>query len=114
MADSVKENVVEVVHATAERQRIVQLDLVPGMTAGDAVRRSGLLDSDAAPDGGEVVLGIFGTRVDEGEELKPGDRVEICRPLSQDPREMRRALLEEGSVMGRAGRAREPVRSDRE
>ena len=114
MADSAKDKVVEVVYATAQNQRIVELDLVGGMTAGDAVRRSGLLESDSAPDGGEVVLGIFGTRVDESQQLKAGDRVEICRPLSHDPREMRRVLLEQGRVMGRAGRAREPVKSDRE
>ena len=114
MADSGKGEFVEVVHATAERQRIVKLDLVPDMTAGDAVRRSSLLGGDAEPEGGEVVLGIFGTRVDEDRRLKAGDRVEICRPLSDDPREMRRALLEQGTVMGSAGGARKPVRSDPE
>ena len=114
MADSAKDNVVEVVHATAERQRIVRLDLVPGMTAGDAVRRSGLLEGEAAPASEQVVLGIFGTRVEEDRKLKAGDRVEICRPLSDDPREMRRALLEQGRVMGSAGGARKPVRSGRE
>lgn len=108
MADSAKTGFVEVVHATAERQRIVKLGFEPGMTARDAVRRSGLPDSDAPPEGGEVVLGIFGTRVDEGQTLKPGDRVEICRPLGHDPREMRRALLEQGRVMGRAGRIQKP------
>lgn len=113
MDDDGHKSVVEVVYATAERQRIVKLEHEPGMTAGDAVRRSGFLDGDAAPDGGKVVLGIFGTRVDEGEKLKPGDRVEICRRLSHDPREMRRALLEQGRVMGSAGRARGPVRAVR-
>ncbi len=114
MADQAKDEFVEVVHATAERQRIAKLDFAPGMTAGDAVRRSGLLDGDAGPDGEEVVLGIFGTRVAEDQVLEPGDRVEICRPLSHDPREMRRVLLEQGRVMGDACPAREPVRSDRE
>ena len=108
MADSAKTGFVEVVHATAERQRIVKLDFEPGMTARDAVRHSGLLDGEALPDGGEVVLGIFGMRVDEGHKLKAGDRVEICRPLGHDPREMRRVLLEQGRVMGRAGRVQKP------
>lgn len=113
MDDNAPGNFVEVVYATAERQRIVKLEHEPGMTAGDAVRCSGFLDGDAAPDGGEVVFGIFGTRVEEERELKPGDRVEICRPLSHDPREMRRALLEQGRVMGSASRARGPVRAVR-
>ncbi len=113
MDDSAHGSFVEVVYATAERQRMVKLEHEPGMTAGDAVRRSGLLDGDAAPNVREVVLGIFGTQVEEDRGLKPGDRVEICRPLSHDPREMRRALLEQGRVMGSAGRARGPVREVR-
>ena len=113
MDDSPDRSFVEVVYATAERQRIVKLEHEPGMTAGDAAHRSGLLDGDTAPDGGEAVLGIFGTRVEKDHELKPGDRVEICRPLSHDPREMRRALLEQGRVMGSAGRARGPVSAAR-
>jgi hypothetical protein len=32
--------------------------------------------------------------------LAAGDRVEICRPLRADPRQMRRDLVAEGRVMG--------------
>ena len=32
--------------------------------------------------------------------LAPGDRVEICRPLVADPREMRREFVGDGKVMG--------------
>ena len=114
MADAVDQDWVEVVYATAERQRIVKLAREAGMTAGDAVRRSGLIDSDSGLQGGDYMLGIFGSRVDAGRVLESGDRVEICQRLKHDPRQMRRALLADGRVMGRAGRAREPVKTDRE
>jgi putative ubiquitin-RnfH superfamily antitoxin RatB of RatAB toxin-antitoxin module len=32
--------------------------------------------------------------------LQPGDRVEICRPLRTDPRDLRRMLQASGQVMG--------------
>ncbi len=114
MADSAKAGSVEVVHATAERQRIVKLELEPGLTAGEAVRRSGLIDDATARESDDLVLGIFGTAVDEDRVLNAGDRVEICRRLPHDPREMRRVLLEKGRVMGGAGRGGGPLRTDRE
>lgn len=114
MADSAKAGSVEVVHATAERQRIVKLELEPGLTAGEAVRRSGLIDDATARESGDLVLGIFGTAVDGDRLLKAGDRVEICRRLPHDPREMRRILLEKGRVMGGAGRGGGPLRTDPE
>jgi putative ubiquitin-RnfH superfamily antitoxin RatB of RatAB toxin-antitoxin module len=57
----------------------------------EAVRRSGIvelfpeIDPDLAP------LGIFGTRVkDRHRVLEPLDRVEIYRPLINDPKAQRR------------------------
>lgn len=114
MADKEKERSVEVVYATTERQRIVKFALEPGLTAGEAVRRSGLIDDATACESDDLVLGIFGTVVDEDRVLKAGDRVEICRRLLHDPREMRRALLEKGRVMGGAGRGGGPLRTDPE
>ena len=48
-----------------------------------------------------LVLGVFGERVGEARKLVPGERVEICRPLQQNPREMRSNLVASGGVMGR-------------
>jgi putative ubiquitin-RnfH superfamily antitoxin RatB of RatAB toxin-antitoxin module len=49
------------------------------------------------------VLGVWGVEVEREFALKPGDRVEISRPLTVDPRVMRRELLDDGRVMGGAG-----------
>jgi len=93
---------VQVLCAMADEQPIVEVEFVPGMTAAEAVDRSGLLARFAASLGPGFVLGVWGVQVDSTFALKPGDRVEISRPLQVDPREMRRDLLRSGRVMGGA------------
>jgi len=91
---------VTVVYALPDEQAIVTLPFRHGMTATEAVAASGLAARYPDIGGRPLVLGIFGLRVDPGQTLEPGDRVEICRPLLGDPREMRRDLLAGGKVMG--------------
>lgn len=102
---------VEVVYALPQAQRVVTLAHEPGMTARDAVERSGLRGEFPEIDAHPLVLGVFGTRVALEHVLEPGDRVEICRPLKADPRDLRRLMLASGKVMGgAAGDARPPQR----
>ena len=91
---------VEVIYALPDEQTIVCVDHAPGMTALDAVKRSHLLECYPDIDTANIVLGRFGKRIEPGESLEPGDRVEICRPLKCDPREKRKELLQHGHVMG--------------
>jgi putative ubiquitin-RnfH superfamily antitoxin RatB of RatAB toxin-antitoxin module len=93
---------VEVVYATPEIQRVVAVPFTPGMTAMQAVLSTKLLEEFPEIKAHPLVLGIFGERVDESYELVPGNRVEICRPLQQDPRDMRWSLTATGGVMGRS------------
>lgn len=81
---------VEVVYARSQGQDIVRLARTPGMTAAEAVRRSGLPARYPELRTREPVLGVYGARVRPNRPLAAGDRVEICRPLQRDPREMRR------------------------
>lgn len=95
---------VEVVHALPERQRVIELPIPSsGLTAREAVERSGLLvefpDLVAQP----LALGIFGDVCDGKRRLRDGDRVEIYRPLKHDPRALRR---ERAANMPRKGRRR--------
>lgn len=95
---------VEVVYAFPGKCWAVSLPLTDGLTAGEAAAASGLLEKRAEkraeqPDE-PLVLGVFGVRVGEDHRLRAGDRVEICRPLVEDPREMRRHSIEAGRVMG--------------
>jgi putative ubiquitin-RnfH superfamily antitoxin RatB of RatAB toxin-antitoxin module len=90
---------VEVAYAKPERQRVVRLALAPGLSAIDAVRASGILSECPELDEGRLALGIYGRKVEPGHLLESGDRVEIYRPLSADPRETRRRLAAEGRSM---------------
>ncbi len=74
---------VEVVHALAERQERVRLTLAEGATAADALDARGL-------SGRGLALGIGGRVVPASRRLRDGDRVELLRPLAQDPKEARR------------------------
>ena len=94
---------VEVAYALPDRQRVVAVALVEGMSALAAVAASGLLEEFPELAGRPLALGIFGQPVDGSRLLVPGDRVEIYRPLKADPRETRRRLAAQGRSMGRAG-----------
>lgn len=89
---------VEVVYATAARVAVASVPFAPGLTAGEAVRRSGLLER-AGVDAAAPILGVYGAAVREDHVLEPGDRVEICRPLVADPRSRRREVAARGGVM---------------
>jgi len=101
MLNQYRDGTVEVVYATAEVQRVIEVSFTPGLTAVQAVWRSGLLGEFPEIQTVPLVLGVFGSRVEETRRLIPGERVEICRPLKQDPRDRRWDLAARGGVMGR-------------
>lgn len=90
---------VEVVYAGRDRRWRVELDVAPGTTAGEAIESSGILE--ACPDLDASSIGVFGEHVERDRVLEDGDRVEIYRPLSADPRDVRRELARLGKSMGR-------------
>lgn len=97
---------VEVVHAQPGRQLVLAVELPVGATAGDAVRCSGIAGHFPGLDVERAPLGIYGRRVAREHVLGAGDRVEIYRALSADPKEVRRRLAEQGKTMGRRARER--------
>jgi putative ubiquitin-RnfH superfamily antitoxin RatB of RatAB toxin-antitoxin module len=92
---------VEVVYARADRQRVIELRLTEGMTALQAVEAAGILAEFPELAACPLDLGIFGKRVESSRVLEAGDRVEIYRPLPDDPRERRRRLAAQGGATGR-------------
>lgn len=76
---------VEVVAAHVERQQVVPLALPAGATVEAALRASGL-----AGEVSEAGVGVWGRVVPPETVLREGDRVEIYRPLTADPKEARR------------------------
>lgn len=83
---------VEVVYALAERQVLCELRLPQGSTARQAAERSGLDRQFDGLDLGNCPLGIFGKLLPRPEErlLEDGERVEIYRALTADPKEVRK------------------------
>lgn len=77
---------VEVAYALRECQRVVEIEFNDGLTALEAVERSGLLAEFGELAGRKLDLGIFGRVVRPDHLLTPGDRVEIYRPLTADPK----------------------------
>ena len=96
MAESIR---VEVCYARPEVQAMVALTVPAGTTALDAARQSGLTGRYPEIDLARQPLGIRGKRVEPGRVLEQGDRVEILRPLTADPKETRRRLASKGKTM---------------
>jgi putative ubiquitin-RnfH superfamily antitoxin RatB of RatAB toxin-antitoxin module len=92
--------VIEVVYALTDKQEIVRLPYEAGLTAEQAVDRSGLVERYEEIAEHPLVLGLFGEAIANDRVVEAGDRIEICRPLLQDPRAMRKALWSSGKVMG--------------
>ncbi|MDF1683992.1 MAG: RnfH family protein [Legionellaceae bacterium] len=59
-----------------------------GMTVADALAASRLFEQ--YPETKNLVVGIFSQKVSLDTLVKPGDRVEVYRPLISDPKEKRR------------------------
>ena len=97
---------VAVVLAEASCQRVVSLQVAEGTTAWEAVQLTGLLDERDDLEVPRLALAIFGKQVDNERVLEAGDRVEILRPLPQDPKLRRRQLAREGRGMGQRTRDR--------
>ena len=96
---------IEVVYALPERQHLVSVELVDGMTAGDAVLASRICELFPDLAGSTLTLGIYGEAVEATRRLRPGDRVEVYRALLVNPREARRRRVAGATPAGR-GRGR--------
>jgi putative ubiquitin-RnfH superfamily antitoxin RatB of RatAB toxin-antitoxin module len=79
---------IEVVYALPQRQERVLLDLAPGSTVLDAIQASGL--RQRLPEIKLDRAGVWGQPVSPDTRLRDLDRVEIYRPLTADPKEIRR------------------------
>jgi putative ubiquitin-RnfH superfamily antitoxin RatB of RatAB toxin-antitoxin module len=96
---------VEVVYALPDRQRVVRIRLpTDGMTAGEALDRSALRREFPELDRSPAVLGIYGVTCEPSRPLRDGDRVEVYRPLRNDPRAARRARVAEARARPARGR----------
>lgn len=96
---------VEVAYARHERQLIVKLTVAQGTTAQQAVELSRIAEQFPEIDLANLQLGVFGKAVKPDTVLREHDRVEIYRPLTADPKEVRRRRAEAGKVTKKGGGA---------
>ncbi len=93
---------VEVVYALPEKQVLLTLKVEPGTTIQQAIEQSGLFRRFPELESAAMKVGIYSRLVPLTTALVGGERVEIYRPLTADPREMRRKRAEKAKDEGRA------------
>ena len=82
----------EVAYASAVRQVVVPLTVTVGTSIASAISASGIMQEFP-----EIVLdpqavGIFGQKRELSDLVTDGDRIEIYRPLTIEPKQRRRLL----------------------
>lgn len=84
---------IEVAYALPEQQRILTLEVEKGTTVEQAIHLSGMLNLFPQIDLTRQKVGIFSKQCELSHVLETGDRVEIYRPLTRDPKDARRARV---------------------
>ncbi|ARP94251.1 RnfH family protein [Bordetella genomosp. 13] len=100
---------VQVCHAGAQGVWLRELTVPVGATAAQALQASGFAQDFPGVDPWRLGVGIFGRACAPETVLAEGDRVEIYRALTFDPKESRRRRVEHRRARAAAqGRERPP------
>jgi len=92
---------VEVVYSPAPREiDCVALEVAEGATVLHALRESRLLERHPQIDLASAKVGVWGRVAPLSQVLREGDRVEVYRPLTVDPKEARRQRYRRQRVSG--------------
>lgn len=94
---------IEVAYATPESQKIIELEVEPGISILDAAAQSEIGQYFPDIDLEQADLGVFGKAVPSDYVLVDGDRIEIYRPLIADPKEVRRQRAAKGLKTKKGG-----------
>lgn len=89
---------VNVVYAKPQRAVQLTVELEDGATVKDALDRSGILARCPDIDLGVNKVGVWGKAVDLAAKLEDGARVEIYRPITCDPKTVKRRARPEASA----------------
>lgn len=95
---------VTVVYARAGGTFVREVDVAAGSSLADAVRVSGLLEAEPALAAQALDVGVFGRVRSADTVVRDGDRVEVYRPLTIDPKEARRVRAEVRARVSPGGR----------
>ena len=81
---------VEIVYAEPQRSVVKSFSLPPGALIADALRLAAADQDFLGIDLSGSAVGIFGKVAHRDQPLKDGDRIEIYRPLAEEPKLARR------------------------
>lgn len=84
---------IEVAWTSGGAAQVVECDLPYGATVRSAVDWASHVSQQPLPDLSSVRFGIFGVECAPDTLLRVGDRVEVYRPLLDDPKALRRARV---------------------
>lgn len=82
---------IEVVYARPDSQRIIALEVEAGTTIQAAIEQSDIMSVFPEIDLAHQAVGVFSKPRKLSDLVKNGDRIEIYRPLTIDPKDARRA-----------------------
>ncbi|MGL5973659.1 MAG: RnfH family protein, partial [Aeromonas sobria] len=91
---------IEVVYALPQQQTVIALRVASETCVLAAIEQSGIVQKHPEIDLAVNKFGIYSRPVKGGELLQDGDRIEIYRPLTADPREMRKKRAEKAKEEG--------------
>jgi putative ubiquitin-RnfH superfamily antitoxin RatB of RatAB toxin-antitoxin module len=95
---------VSIVYASSSQQWVKEFSVLRGTSAEELIEKSNFLrDIECLKDSDhkKLTIGIYAQKVEPDHLLEEGDRVEIYRPLTADPKEVRRQLALLGKTMGK-------------
>ncbi|MGE6452670.1 RnfH family protein [Shewanella baltica] len=104
MTNETDKFVVDVVYALPTQQKVISVNVNPGTSAIEVVRLSNIVSFFPEIDLDTVKLGVFSNVVKHVQEILPGQRVEIYRPLIADPKDVRRRRSDKAKDEGRANK----------
>jgi uncharacterized protein len=86
---------VEVVYALPLSQTVITLELEPGARVEDALAASDVFRRHPELEAAHCPVGIWGRVVERTQVLRDRDRIEVYRPLTADPKQVRRKRAEQ-------------------
>jgi putative ubiquitin-RnfH superfamily antitoxin RatB of RatAB toxin-antitoxin module len=89
-----------VAYATRERQYLWAVDVSPDATIAEAIEAARQLADEPDVPWDTAPVGIFGEPRERSDLPVEGDRVELYRPLANDPRDRRRASVQKQRKSG--------------
>lgn len=92
---------IDVIYAKPHQQKVITVTVTKGTTFLEAVKQSNIAAFFPEIDLENLKLGCFSHQMKPSDEVEPGQRIEIYRPLIADPKEVRRRRAEKAKDEGR-------------